>query len=149
MRRCILFFSSLLITVTLASCGGSNTYGPTNNGLFGNWNIVMYPTGGSSPSYVFALAMSQEGTTYSGSSITYTGGVAAPSNMCINANALRADASTNNGNFTMTVTDPTTNTEITVDGSLATQTGQLNGTYSNSATAACQESRGSVVMTPQ
>jgi hypothetical protein len=147
MRRwpCLL---SLLLAASLSGCGGNNN--TTNNvGLFGDWNIVMYPTGGTTPSYVFALAISQEGTTYSGSSITYTGSVAAPSNMCINANALRAQATTSGNNFTMTVTDTTTDTVITVDGSLATQTGELSGTYSNSATAACQESRGTVAMSPQ
>ncbi|MGC2110886.1 MAG: hypothetical protein WA655_15300 [Candidatus Korobacteraceae bacterium] len=132
----------------MSGCGGSNN--TTNNvGLFGDWNIVMYPTGSSTPSYVFALAISQEGTSYSGSSITYTGGVAAPSNMCINANALSAQATTSGTNFTMTVTDTTTDTVITVNGSLATQSGQLSGTYSNSVTAACQESRGTMAMSPQ
>ena len=148
MRRWFCLFA-VMITVSLSGCGGNNNNTTNNVGLFGDWNIVMYPTGSSSPSYVFALAMSQEGTSYSGSSITYTGGVAPPSNMCINANALRAEATTSGSNFTMTVTDAVTETVITIDGSLGTSTGQLNGTYSNPANAACEASRGTVVMSPQ
>ena len=47
----------------------------------GDWNIAMYPTNSPTPVYVFALAMSQEGSsTYSGASIAYNGSVVAPSN---------------------------------------------------------------------
>lgn len=148
MRRWLCFVS-LLLVASLSACGGSNNNTTNNVGLFGDWNIVMYPSGSSTPSYVFALAMSQEGTSYSGSSITYTGSIAPPSDMCIDANVLRAQATTSGTNFTMTVTDSTTETAITVNGSLATQSGQLSGNYSNSATAACRASQGTVVMSPQ
>jgi hypothetical protein len=110
----------------------------------------MYANGGTAPVYVFALAMSQlGGSNYSGSSITYNGSVGIPSNMCINGNTLAATATTSGSNFTMTVTDRTTNTVITVQGSLATQTTTLSGTYNNLATSACTASTGTVTMTPQ
>jgi hypothetical protein len=143
------YFLALFLLAMVTGCGsGNNT--TSNVGLFGNWNVVMYPTGSTTPSYVFGLAMSQEGNNnYSGASIAYTGGVGVPSNMCIDANALSATASTNGSNFTMTVTDTTTSTVITVQGSLATQTTTLSGTYSNLASQACVASRGTVTMTPQ
>lgn len=139
---------SLVLVTTIAGCGGGNNT-PTNVGLFGNWNVVMYPTGNANPSYVFALALSQEGSNYSGGSITYNGSVAPPSNMCIKANTLRATATTSGSNFSMTVTDSTTSTVISVTGSLTSQTGQLSGTYSNQASPACTASQGTVVMSPQ
>jgi hypothetical protein len=139
---------SLVLVATLAGCGGSDNT-PTNVGLYGNWNVVMYPTGNANPSYVFGLSLSQEGTSYGGGSITYNGGIAAPSNMCINPNTLRASATTSGTNFSMTVSDSSTNTVISVTGTLASQTGQLSGTYSNAASEACTASQGTVVMSPQ
>jgi hypothetical protein len=146
--RCLCLLFSLVLAAALVGCGGSNNT-PTNVGLFGNWNVVMYPTASGTPTYVFALALSQEGTNYSGGSITYNGGVAPPSNMCINANTLRATAATSGSSFSMTVTDSTTSTVISVTGSLASQSGQLSGNYSNQASPACPESQGTVVMSPQ
>ncbi len=140
---------SLLAAIT--SCGGTNT-NPTNVGLFGNWNIAMYPTNNPNPVYVFALAMSQEGNSnYSGGSITYTGSVPIPSNMCINGNSLRATATTTaNNTFTMTITDSSTNTIISVNGSLANQgTGSLSGTYTTPASQSCSQSQGTVSMVAQ
>ncbi len=140
---------ALILVAILAGCGsGNNT---TNNvGLFGDWNIAMFPTGSSSASYVFALAISQEGTSnYSGSPITYNGSVPVPTNMCINSSALRATATTSGSNFTMTVTDDTTETVITMQGSLATSTTTLSGTYSNPASETCKASSGTFSMTPQ
>ncbi|MGD0931839.1 MAG: hypothetical protein ABR902_14405 [Candidatus Korobacteraceae bacterium] len=143
------YFLVLTLLAAIAGCGGSNNT-PSNVGLFGNWNVVMYANGGTAPVYVFALAMSQlGGSNYSGSSITYNGSVGIPSNMCINGNTLAATATTSGSNFTMTVTDRTTNTVITVQGSLATQTTTLSGTYNNLATSACTASTGTVTMTPQ
>jgi hypothetical protein len=143
------YFLALFLLATVSGCGsGNNT--TSNVGLFGNWNVVMYANGGTTPVYVFALAMSQEGgSNYSGSSIAYNGSVGIPSNMCINGNTLAATASTSGSNFTMTVTDRTTNTVITVNGSLATQTTTLSGTYNNLASSACTASTGTVTMTPQ
>jgi len=143
------YFLVLVLLATVTGCGSSNNT-PTNVGLFGKWNVVMYPNGSTTPSYVFALAMSQEGgSNYSGSSIAYDGSVGIPSNMCINGNALSATASTSGSNFTMTVTDTTTETVITVQGSLATQTTTLSGTYNNLASQSCSASTGTVSMTPQ
>jgi hypothetical protein len=139
---------ALTVIATLAGCGGSNTT-PTNVGLLGNWNVTMYPSGNANPVYVFGLSLSQEGSNYSGGSITYNGGVAAPSNMCINANTLRATATTSGSNFSMTVTDSTSNTVISVTGTLASQTGQLSGNYTNQASTGCPASQGTVVMSPQ
>jgi hypothetical protein len=148
MRRWLLVLP-LTLLVLIAGCGGGNST-PTNVGLFGNWNITMYPTGSTTPAYVFALAISQEGSTnYSGSSITYTGGIAPPSNMCINPEALRATATTSGNNFTMTITDSTTNTVISVQGTLSTQTTTLSGTYSNQASSTCTASNGTMSMVPQ
>jgi hypothetical protein len=96
------YILSLLWLITVTGCGGNNNVS-TNVGLFGNWNVVMYPTGSQNPVYVFALAMSQEGPNYSGGSITYMGSIAAPSNMCIDANTLTAQATTSGSNFTMTL----------------------------------------------
>lgn len=142
-------FLALVLLATIAGCGGSNNT-PSNVGLFGNWNIVMYANGSSTPMFVFALAMSQlGGSNYSGSSIAYNGSVAIPSNMCIDGSALTATASTTGSNFTMTVKDPTTQTVITVNGSLATQTTTLSGTYNNLASQSCSASSGTVTMTPQ
>jgi len=96
------YFLALFLLATVSGCGsGNNT--TSNVGLFGNWNVVMYANGGTTPVYVFALAMSQEGgSNYSGSSIAYNGSVGIPSNMCINGNTLAATASTSGSNFTMT-----------------------------------------------
>jgi hypothetical protein len=80
----------------------------------------MYPTNDTNPVYVFALAMSQEGSNnYRGGSITYTGSVTAPTNVCINPETLNAVATTNGNNYTMTITDTSTNTVIAVNGSLS------------------------------
>ncbi len=141
---------ALILVAILAGCGSGNNNTPTNVGLFGDWNIAMFPTGSSSAIYVFALAISQEGSNnYSGSPITYNGSVPVPTNMCINSSALRATATTSGSSFTMTVTDDTTEKVITMQGSLATSTTTLSGTYSNPASQTCKASSGTFSMTPQ
>jgi len=148
MRR-VSYLVGLLLVLMIAGCGGGNNT-PTNVGLFGDWNIVMYPNGNPNPSYVFAMAISQEGTNnYSGSAIAYTGGVPVPSDECIDTAALRASGVTSGTNFTLTFTDPTTSTVITVQGSLSTQTTTLSGTYTNPASQSCSASSGTMTMTPQ
>lgn len=147
MRRWLYLVPLLLLALT-AGCGTGYNNPPVNNGLYGNWGIVMYPTGSQTPVYVFGLAMSQLGNTnFSGASIPYSGFVSAPTNMCINANDLSATATTNNaGNtFSMTVTDPSSGTVITVQGSLST----LSGSYSNAASQTCSASSGTMSMTAQ
>ncbi|HUI83533.1 MAG TPA: hypothetical protein VL240_04875 [Candidatus Binatia bacterium] len=142
----------IFLLVFVSACGsGYNNPGTANNGLFGDWNVTMYPSGSQTPAYVFALAMSQEGpSNFTGSSIRYTGSVQAPANMCINANTLSATATVSSGNtFSMTVTDVSSNTAIAVQGTLATGTTDLTGTYSNPPSATCGESRGTMTMSPQ
>ncbi len=144
---CCLF--ALVLILMSAGCGSGNN-NPTNVGLFGNWNIAMFPTGSPNASYVFAMAISQEGTSYSGSPITYTGTVSPPNNQCINTQDLRATATTtSSNNFTMTVTDATTQTIITMQGTLASDTTTLTGTYTNPASSTCSASSGTFSMTPQ
>jgi hypothetical protein len=148
MRR-YYYLLCLPLLLSAMSCGtGTNT--PTNSGLFGSWNIAMSPTNGGSPVYVFALAMSQEGSSsYSGASTTYTGTVAIPSNMCINGNLLQARATTENSTFTMTITDPSSSTTITVTGTLAAQNATITGTYTTAGSLTCSASQGSVSMVAQ
>jgi hypothetical protein len=143
-------FLAILLLLCVAGCGTGNS-APHNVGLFGNWNIAMFPTNNPNPVYVFALAISQEGnSTYSGASIAYNGSVTAPSNMCINPNSLRAAATTDsNNNFNMTITDTSSNTIISVRGSLSTQTTTLSGTYSNPSSQSCSQSQGTMSMVPQ
>lgn len=150
MKRCQFALLPIALLACVAGCGtGANN--PSNVGLFGNWNVAMYPTNNPNPAYVFALAMSQLGSsTYSGASIAYNGSVARPSNMCIDANSLRATATvSSNNNFSMTITDTSTNTIISVQGSLSTVTGELSGNYTNAASQACPASQGTVTMIPQ
>jgi len=147
--RHLLPATALLLALMTAGCGTGNN-NPTNVGLFGDWNIVMFPTGSSNAMYVFALAISQEGSnTYSGSPIPYTGSVPIPTNLCINSSDLRASATTTGNNFTLTITDATSATVITVQGTLATNTSTLSGTYSNPASQTCGASSGTMSMTPQ
>jgi hypothetical protein len=148
MRRLSCFL--LLIPVLMIAGCGSGTSNPTVNGLFGDWNIAMFPTGSSNAMYVFALAISQEGSNnYSGSPITYNGTVPVPSNLCINTSALHATATTSGTNFSMTVTDSTSQTIITMTGSLSTFTSTLSGTYTNPASESCAASSGTFSMTLQ
>jgi len=150
MRRILPCLLAAFLLVMTAACGsGNNT--PTNVGLFGSWNVAMYPTGNSSPVYVFALAMSQEGNNnYSGASTTYNGSVPIPNNMCIDSSTLRATATTSTGgSFTMTITDTTSNTIINVQGTLPTQGTTISGTYSNAASTGCTASSGTVTMVAQ
>jgi hypothetical protein len=150
MKRYILCLLPLVLLGTLPGCGSGNS-NPNNVGLFGNWNVVMYPTNNPNPSYVFGLAMSQEGSsTYSGASTTYTGSVAQPTDMCINANSLRATATTTtNGAFTMTITDTSSNTIISVNGTLSSQSTTVSGSYTNPSSSTCKASQGTMSMTPQ
>jgi len=144
---CVAAFMPVLVA---AGCGSNNNNNNTANGLFGDWNIVMYPTGSPNPSYVFALAISEGTNNYSGSPITYTGSVPVPSNQCINSSAIHATATTTSSNFTMTVTDTTTQTVITMTGSLATNgTNVFSGTYTNPASVTCSASNGTFNMTIQ
>jgi hypothetical protein len=150
MRRYYYFLLTLPLLLSAVSCGsGSN--GPQNVGLFGNWNVAMYANNDPNPVFVFAMAMSQEGSsTFSGASIAYNGSVPVPSNMCINGSSLRATATTSSDNtFTMTITDSTSNTIISVQGSLSSQTTTLSGTYTNAASQSCTQSQGSMTMVPQ
>lgn len=151
MKRLSCIFSILLLML-LAGCGSGNN-APKNVGLFGNWNVAMYPTGSQTAVYVFGLALSQEGTNYSGASITYNGSVPVPSNMCISASHLRATATTstagNTTNYTMTITDTTSNTVITVTGTENPQSTTVTGNYSNPASATCPASVGTMDMVPQ
>lgn len=150
MKRCLSTLLPILLLALVVGCG-TGAQAPSNAGLFGDWNIAMYPTNNVNPVYVFALAMSQLGSsTYSGASIAYNGSVAQPSNMCINASSLRATATVGtNNNFTMTITDTSTNTIISVQGSLSTTTNELSGTYTNGSSQACSASQGTVTMIPQ
>jgi hypothetical protein len=149
MKRCCCLLSLFVLAMT-AGCGSGYNNPPTNIGLFGNWNVAMYPTGSTTAVYVFALAMSQEGSSnYSGASIAYTGSVPVPSNMCINAKTLSATATTSGSNFTMTVTDTSSNTIISVQGTLPTQTSSISGTYNNAASQACSASSGTMTMVAQ
>lgn len=141
----------MVLLAALIGCGGSNNT-TQNAGLFGSWNIVTYTANTTTPApiYVFALALSQAGPNYSGGSIIYNGGVAAPPTMCINPNTLTATATTSGTNFNMTVTDTTTNTVIQIQGSLATQTGSLSGNFTSASTfGTCPAESGTVVMSPQ
>lgn len=150
MKRCLFALLPIVLIAFTAGCG-TGASNPTNVGLFGNWNIAMYPTNSANPAYVFALAMSQLGnSTYSGAPIAYNGSVAQPGNMCIDANSLRATATVgSNNNFTMTITDTSTNTIISVQGSLSTVTNSLSGNYTNGASQSCSASQGTVTMIPQ
>jgi hypothetical protein len=150
MKRCIFTLLPIVLLALVAGCG-TGTSNPSNVGLFGNWNIAMFPTNNANPVYVFALAMSQLGSsTYSGASIAYNGSVAQPSNMCINPNSLRATATLgSNNNFSMTVTDTSTNTIISVQGTLSSQSNALSGSYTNGASQACPASQGTMTMVPQ
>lgn len=147
-----LFVPSLCVVILLAGCGGSNN-NPNNVGLFGNWNVAMYATGSQTPVYVFAVAMSQEGSNYSGASITYNGSVSIPSNMCISGSHISARATTSTAgnvtNYAMSFTDSTSNTIINVTGSLNPSSTTVNGNYSNSASATCPASSGTMTMVPQ
>jgi hypothetical protein len=150
MRRYYYYLLTLPLLLFAVSCGsGSN--GPQNVGLFGNWNVAMYPDNDPNPAYVFAMAISQEGgSTYSGASIAYNGSVPVPSNMCINGSSLRATATTSSDNsFTMTITDSTSDTIISVHGSLSSQTTTLSGTYTNPPSHSCNQSQGTMNMVPQ
>jgi hypothetical protein len=98
--------------------------------------------------FAYGLALSQEGPDYSGGSIAYTGTTAQPT-MCINANTLTAQATTEGNNFTMTVIDTTTATTMTLQGSLTSTSGSVSGTFTTTETAACKAYQGSFVMTPQ
>ena len=150
MKHCRLILLPIFLLACVAGCG-TGTSSPHNVGLFGNWNIAMYPTNNPNAVYVFALAMSQLGsTTYSGASIAYNGSVTQPGNMCIDPLALRATATVgSNNNFTMTVTDTSSSTIISVTGSLSTVTGELSGNYTNGASQRCSASQGTVTMIPQ
>jgi len=149
MRRYYYLFSLLILLPALGCGGGGNAI--NNVGLFGDWNITMYPTNDPNPAYAFALAMSQEGgSTYSGCSITYTGTVAPPSDMCIHAMSLRVSATVNSdNNYTMTITDTSTNTIISVTGTLPIQTNTVTGNYSTPAGQVCSQSQGTMTMVPQ
>lgn len=149
MRRYYVLIPVVLL-VFLVACGSGNN-NVNNVGLFGDWNITMYPTASQNPVYVFGIAMSQEGTnTYSGASIPYTGSISPPSNMCINANEMRASGTLNSNNqFNITFTDISSNTVISVSGTLQPNTTSLTGNYSNAASTACPASSGTMQMIPQ
>jgi len=149
MRRYYYFFSLLVLLPAMSCGGGSNAI--NNVGLFGDWNIAMYPTNNPNPAYVFAVALSQEGgSTYSGASIAYNGTVPIPSDMCINASSLRVTATVSgDNNYSMTITDTTTNTIISVTGTLPVQTNTVTGNYSTLSSPACSQSQGTMTMTPQ
>ncbi len=139
---------ALLSLAMIAGCGTGYNNPPINNGLYGDWNVTMYPTGSPNPVYVFGLAMSQEGSSnYTGASFPYNGGIPVPSNMCINANTLSAIATTNGSNFNMTITDTSTNTVISVTGTMFSQSSSLSGNYTNPPSQACSASNGTVTMT--
>ena len=59
MRRYYYLFSLLILLPALGCGGGGNAI--NNVGLFGDWNITMYPTNDPNPAYAFALAISPEG----------------------------------------------------------------------------------------
>jgi len=150
MRRLAGLLIVFLLVMT-AACGSGYNNPPTNVGLYGNWNIAMYPTGSTTPVYVFALAISQEGSNnYSGAPIAYTGSVTVPSNMCINADTLSASATTTNaGTFTMTITDTSSDTVISTTGTVPTESSSISGSYNNPASATCPASSGSMTMVAQ
>lgn len=146
-------FLVITLLVMAAGCGNGYNSNPTNVGLYGNWNVAMYPTGSNTAVYVFALAISQEGSNnYSGGSTTYNGSISIPTNMCINANSLSVSATTSNGgtSYAMTITDTSSGTVINVTGSVpTTATSTISGTYNNAASQTCSASSGSMTMVAQ
>jgi hypothetical protein len=146
------FLVATLLVMT-AGCGNGYNNNPTNVGLYGNWNVAMYPTGSTTAVYVFALAISSEGSNnYSGGSTTYNGSVAIPSNMCINGNSLSVSATTSNSgtSYAMTITDTSSGTVISVTGSVpTTATSTISGTYNNASSQTCSASSGSMTMVAQ
>lgn len=150
MRRLSGLLAIFLLVMT-AACGSGYNNPPTNVGLYGNWNVAMYPTGSTTPVYVFAVAISQEGNNnYSGASTTYTGGVAIPSNMCIDGSTLSLTATTTTaGTFNMTITDTNSGTVITANGTVPSTTSSISGSYNNPASTTCPASSGSMTMVAQ
>jgi hypothetical protein len=146
-------FLVITLLIMTAACGSGYNNPATNVGLYGNWNVAMYPTGSTTPVYVFALAISQEGNNnYSGASTTYTGSVTIPTNMCINGSTLSVSATTSNGGttYTMNITDTSSSTIIVVNGTISTTTtSTVQGAYSNAASATCSASSGSMTMVAQ
>jgi hypothetical protein len=142
----------IFLLVMTAACGSGYNNPATNVGLFGNWNVAMYPTGSTTPVYVFAVAISSEGTNnYSGASTTYNGSVAIPTNMCINGNSLSLTATTSStGTFNMTITDTSSSTIISANGSVpTTTTSTISGSYNNAASSTCPASSGTMTMVAQ
>lgn len=149
--RLLTGFLVVTLLIMTAACGSGYNNPATNVGLYGNWNVAMYPTGSTTPVYVFAVAISQEGNNnYSGASTTYTGSVSIPSNMCINGKSLSLSAtSTSTGSFSMTITDTTSNTIISATGTIPTVTSTISGSYSNAASSTCSASSGTMTMVAQ
>ena len=62
-----------------AACGNGYNSHPTNVGLFGNWNVAMYPAGSNTAGLCFRPRHLAEGANnYSGGSTTYNGSVSHP-----------------------------------------------------------------------
>ena len=59
-------FASFFVLLCLLGCGGSSKTltngGSVSSAVFaGNWNLVLTPTGGSTPTYTFGLQIAQSG----------------------------------------------------------------------------------------
>lgn len=149
-------FSALLLGIVclaLASCGGQAHSNPGVN-ITGNWNVVFTQNGDSAPSYTFGMNFSRNVTVIVGSEVPYTGGTVY-NNGCINYGKLNATGNTNGGSvITMTITDSSTNSQLTISGTANANVTQINGTFNatfgaNGSSPACAAQTGTVEFTRQ
>ncbi len=129
--RFLLLLPATFAFACLLSCGAGGVTEPPHSDarVAGNWNVDLGP-GGSAPSILsFGLAVNQTGVTLDGHVIPYTLGTPA-NNGCVSTANLTAQGNVNGNAVTLVVRDASSNSTITINGTVNSAVSQIDGTFS-------------------
>ena len=153
MRRLCSVLLLLACGAALMSCGGQAKSNPGVD-VTGKWNATFTENGNAAPSYTVGLSFTKDTTVISGTEVSFTGGTQYNTG-CVNYGGWTATGNTNGGSvITLSIHDPSTNSEFTVSGQANAAVSEIDGTFqanfgANGSNAACPSTTGAVVFTRQ
>ncbi len=128
--RLLLLLPAAFAFACLSSCGAGGVTEPPHSDarVAGNWNVDLGPSASSSI-LSFGLAVNQTGITLDGQVIPYTRGTPV-NNGCLSTANLTAQGNVNGNAVTLVVRDASSNSTITINGTVNSAVSEIDGTFS-------------------